>query len=337
MKKFIALSLLVLSMPLSMLAQDDDMYFVPKKKSDVKLAKQTYYVGSDRDVDEYNRRGKFRSSVTPISEDDDIISFDGVAGVYPDSLSLDSVYDTSYAKLPSSKYYADEDDETEYRYSNMLDRWYGVYDPWFYGPGFYGRHFYWHSPYYYSHYAPYYYDPWMFYDYGFYGFYGTYGPWYTGWYDPWYNPWYGHYHGWYYGYGSYPWWGYGGGGGGIAGVPSRSRTDRGSASLKGYAAANGSVNGSRRNSYNDIAKRQAVRESIERSATNAVGRGLGQRNGYRESYNSSNSYNTGSRSTSSSFNTGGGSRSSFSGGGGGGSRGGSVGGGGSAGSHGGRR
>ena len=56
-------SLLLGALPLTMMAQDDDMYFVPSKKSVEQPASNsgrrgyTYYSGSNRSVDEYNRRG----------------------------------------------------------------------------------------------------------------------------------------------------------------------------------------------------------------------------------------------------------------------------------------
>jgi hypothetical protein len=72
-------------MPLSMMSQDDDLYFVPKKKASVEvvtdnygLPKDTYYEGSNRSVDEYNRR--MRSSYTEIAGDSskvDVIDFNG--------------------------------------------------------------------------------------------------------------------------------------------------------------------------------------------------------------------------------------------------------------------
>lgn len=304
------------------------MYFIPKKKSDVKSAKQTYYIGSDRDVDEYNRRGKLQSTVTPVGDGDDIIDFDGVAGVYPDSLALDSVYDTSYAKLPSSKFYADEEDETDYRYSNMLDRWYGVYDPWFYGPGYYGRHFYWHSPYYYSHYYGIY-DPWYFDTFGLWGSYGYYGPWYTGWYDPWFNPWYGGYWGWH----NHYYWG-GGYVGGLHGTTVNHRPSRGGEIAKGGYTGSGGRSTGRRNTYNDIAKRSAVKEARTRQVNSSNGRTAGQRyNSTTESRSYTPSTYSGSRSSGSSFSGGGSRGGGFSGGGGGSRSGGSSGGG----SHGGRR
>ena len=84
MKKFILLTV-VAALPLTLMAQDDDMYFVPSKENVAKEAKtygmpkNVYYSGSDRSVDEYNRR--MRSRVEPIdSAGNDIIDFSAVRG-----------------------------------------------------------------------------------------------------------------------------------------------------------------------------------------------------------------------------------------------------------------
>ena len=151
---------MVIAMPLAMLAQDDDMYFVPTKKSKVKEPKTTYYAGSNRDVDEYNRRGKFRSKILPIDSLGNPI-IDSLAGVYPDTIHPDTLFADRYKKLKVT-------DTEDYCYSRMLDRWYGCYNPWFYS---YYRP--WYSPWYDPFYA--WYDPW-------------YGPWPSPWYDPWYGP-----------------------------------------------------------------------------------------------------------------------------------------------------
>ena len=201
MKKLLVLSALFLALPLSIMAQDDDMYFVPKKNSDVKYATDTYYIGSKRDVDEYNRRGKYKGLVR--TRPSDTVILDGVTGVYPDSIYTDTRFANRYNNM--NREYDDADD---YCYSRRLDRWYGAYDPWFYGPGYYGSRFYWRSPYYYNNYYGFY-DPW--YDPWYYG-YGWGGPWhslYYGWYSPWYS--YGPYgyYGWGYGYPYYYHGGYG--------------------------------------------------------------------------------------------------------------------------------
>ena len=66
MKKIWMISMLTLTVASTATAQDDDLYFVPKKTAEkvvtdrprtVERDEPAYYVGSDRDVDEYNRRG----------------------------------------------------------------------------------------------------------------------------------------------------------------------------------------------------------------------------------------------------------------------------------------
>ena len=191
-------------LPLSMMAQDD-LYFVPTKKAKVEvvtdnygLPKDTYYEGSDRSVDEYNRR--LKSTYTEIEGDStkvDIIDFNGQKGVYPDSVKNGDFELTEKLRRFDG-----------YDLTDKAAFWAG------YQKGRYDWG--WHSPWYYSTYGwyPGWCDPW--YDYVWYG--GWYGPWYRhwyGWYDPWYSPWYyrswyGLYDPWYYGY--YGWYGgwYGG-------------------------------------------------------------------------------------------------------------------------------
>lgn len=175
MKKLVFLSVLLTAMPFGMMAQDD-LYFTPKKsdtKSEVRSANPqydkcpTYYCGSNRDVDEYNRRGRVSSYYQKIGTDslgNDIIQFHAGNGQYPDSLVLDTIYPGS------EQYYAydggDSDDSFAYsRRLNRFDNAYGWYDPWFYDD--------------------------LTWDYPYYG----YGPyWRYGW--GWGNPWYCGYYGW---------------------------------------------------------------------------------------------------------------------------------------------
>ncbi len=312
MTRFLIL-LMAMSLPTVMLAQDDDdMYFVPKKQSQVKSASQTYYCGSDRDVDEYNRHGGLYSSVSEI-EDDDIIDFDEELGEYPDSLAVDSLYDYPY--------FDPEYDIDDFVYSRELDRWYNdgddmPYDDaeeWYPYRGYFGF------------YSPYYYDYWW----------GWYSPWHYsgwwGWYDPWYySYWGGWYHPWYYS----GWWG-GWHGGGHHMWLADGRHGRGYSNRRGLVASTGSGitgTGSRRsNAFNNIAKRSSSARTAGRSITSSS-----RRTG--SHYNSTGSSSTRSYTRSSGTTTrssssfGGGSRGGFGGGGfGGGSRGGG------GGSHGGRR
>ena len=190
--RFLFLSVLMGAMPLTMAAQDDDLYFTPKKSSKdapVKIDRDVYdrpayYCGSPRNVDEYNRRGKLKSYYQKIGTDslgNDVIEFHEGDGTYG-TADLDSTI-TIY---PGSERYYDED--SDFAYSRRMGR----FDDFYWDPAFYG---YYGSPYwrgYYGWYDPWY-DPW-------------YGPYYTGWYGRWHNPWFYGYYGW----GS-PY--YGGGGG----------------------------------------------------------------------------------------------------------------------------
>ncbi len=173
MKKLLMLLVLAGAMPLASMAQDD-VYFTPSKKAAPKEEKETYYCGSKRGVDEYNRYGRLNSYYQKIGSDslgNDIITFMPGDGVYRDS----SMADTAYVYPGSAKF----DTEDDYAYTRHMSRWDGFYDPWFYD----------------SFYGPY-------------GWYGSwYNPWYRGWYGGWYDPWYYGYAGWYspYYYGYYGW------------------------------------------------------------------------------------------------------------------------------------
>lgn len=193
MKKLVLLSVLFGALPISMMAQDD-LYFTPKKsdktvKSTPKVESEApaYYSGSNRNVDEYNRRGKFGSYFEKIGTDslgNDIIEFHSRADSIADTLSV----------YPGTKVQYDVDDD--YYYSRRMSRFddFYWYDPWFRGP-YYG----WHSPWWYSRWG--WYDPW-YYGYAYNGWFGWYD-----WYDPYYYSWYGWgspYHwGWYGGWNYY--------------------------------------------------------------------------------------------------------------------------------------
>ena len=200
MKKWTLLFTMLGGFALSGVAQDD-MYFVPSKKNIAKekAARNTpteaYYCGSNRSVEEYNRRGS-SYEVLP-ADTGDIISFAPVEGIYPDSTVADFELTRKMARWddysPSDAYWQG------YR-SGRNDAW-SWHSPWYYSS-------------YYSWYDPWYYDPW----------YGYYGGYWGGWYDPWYYgygwgyPYYSSYYWGYpwhhYGYGwGYPYYYYGGGGG----------------------------------------------------------------------------------------------------------------------------
>ena len=175
MKKLFLLTV-ISALPLTMMAQDDDMYFVPSKKNVAQEAesygmpKNTYYAGSSRSVDDYNRRAW--TSVTPIdSTGNDIIDFSAVRGVYPDSTYSETEANDFQLTRKMSRF----DD-----YTPSEAYWDGYRD---------GR---WSSPWYYGGYSSWYWnDPW---------YWGS--PWYYGSYYGWYSPWYygyGYYRPWYYG------------------------------------------------------------------------------------------------------------------------------------------
>lgn len=184
MKKLVLLSVLLGAMPITMMAQDDDLYFVPTKENVAKEAEKygmptdTYYAGSTRSADEYNRRAWSR--VAPIdSAGNDIIDFDGKRGVYPDSVFSDAS-DYKYTKKMSrfDGYTPSEAYWEGYRDGRWTSPWYyssyySWYDPWYYDPWYYDTYWGWRSPYYYSTW----YSPWRYH-------YGWYGPRYYGWYGP---------------------------------------------------------------------------------------------------------------------------------------------------------
>ena len=171
MKKLLLISMLIGAMPLALMAQDDDLYFVSKKKSVEKaidnygMPRDTYYSGSDRSVDEYNRRTSHYEHLDSLSSD--IIEFDGEKGVYPDSLASD------YQVTKRLRRFEGYDITTN-------DAFWAGYRAGRYDSG-------WTSPWYYSRFG--WYDPW-------------YDPWYgyAGWYGPWYPGRYYHYYGWRYPY-----------------------------------------------------------------------------------------------------------------------------------------
>lgn len=171
MTRLLLITALIGAMPLTMAAQDDDLYFVPKKQA--KQADEnsascstgntpTYYCGTDRDVDEYNRHGKLRSYYQKIGTDslgNDIIEFHS-----SDTDGATTYADSTISIYPGSERYYDNDDYAFCRRMSRFDDFYGWYPSYYYG--------YWNQPYWRS-------------------LYGWYDPWYAGWYGMgWYSPWY---------------------------------------------------------------------------------------------------------------------------------------------------
>ena len=188
MKKLLLISVLFGLMPLSMAAQVDDLYFVPKKKSATKvtdnygLPREVYYSGSDRSVDEYNRRVSHYDLIAKDSTLNDTIHFSAEKGVYPDS-TLNEDFEIT-RKMSRFDDYRIADNEAFWAgYEAGRYDW-GWHSPWYY------TRFGWYDPWYYSWYWN---DPWYYS-----GYYGWYGGWYDRWYgfgyypfySSWYGPWY---------------------------------------------------------------------------------------------------------------------------------------------------
>ena len=145
MKKMYLLAVLMAAaMPFTSMAQDDDLYFNPKKEAKEKAERKAallreykaqqarrdsiyalFWSGSNRNVDEYNRGGRFLSHYEKVGTDslgNDIIQFHVGKGVAPDS-----IYDDAYF---AQKYINEEED---FGNTRRMSRWDGYYDPWFYG------------------------------------------------------------------------------------------------------------------------------------------------------------------------------------------------------------
>ena len=329
MKKLLLISMFAGMLPLSMVAQVDDLYFVPKKKSAEKVTDNygmptdVYYSGSDRSIDEYNRRG--RSTVEVLDNDttaNDIIVFSPEKGVYPsDSLASDSVSDEDFKLTKRMSRFED------YRLTDNEAFWAGYnavrYDWAWHSPWYYTRYG-WYDPWYYGRWG--WYDPWY---YSRWGYYGWYDPWYYGYYSSWYDPWY--YRGWGY-YGGVVWYG------GSVSRPYANRIGAGTIRRDGGTYAGYRRSGSSSNYANSSRVSTLRNRTVNGNSRN------GRVDRSSRTYNNSNygnrTYNSGSFNGSrSSGSFSGGSRSGGSfGGGGGGFSGGSRGGGGGGGSRmGGRR
>ena len=298
MNKLILLAL-VSGFSLSLMAQDDDMYFVPTKENKAKEAKKygmpqnTYYSGSNRSVDDYNRRAMIGAPIDTTAND--IIDFSAVRGVYPDSVSVGATEDDYKLTRQMSRF----DDYTPseaywdgYRAGRWSSPWYNSWYSWYDYDPWYWDSWYWRDPFYYS------------------SWYGWRYPWY---YSTWYSPRYYGYYGYY-----YPWHG--------GGYISRGTGSHMSSNLRSYQRRNYNTDGSRRNGTGSRAGNVGV-GTRQRSYSSSSSSNVGSR--------SSGSFGSSSGSFGSS--SGGGSRSSgsFGGSSGGGSR--SSGGGGGVRSSGGRR
>ena len=320
MKRLLLISVITGLLPLSMVAQDDDLYFVPKKKSVEKVTDNygmpsgVYYSGSDRSIDEYNRRTM--SHVEMIGNDstlNDTISFSAEKGVYPN----DSISDEDFKLTKKMSRFDD------YRISDNAAFWAG------YEAGRYDWA--WHSPWYYTRYG--WYDPW------YYGRWGWRDPWYYGysWYSPWYSSWYspyyyGWYDPWYYGYAWYGPYYYGWYSGG-AGRHYANSIGAGTIRRDGVTYSGNRRSGASARYSNDGRRADLNNRTVNGNSRNGRNRNRSYENSRSNNgnYNNNNSSFGGSRGNSGSFSGSRSSGGSFSGGGsfGGGSRSGGGGGGGS--------
>ena len=174
MTRHFIFTVLSLFIAMTVAAQDDDMYFTPKHqknnttvrtpRSEVSDAYDyndnynshhsndngTYYSGSIRNVDEYNRRGRYSTQQS----------------------WRDTTYYANDSILVSREDYENSRRMKRFDGYNSVtlivgDPWY--YDSWAYDPWYNGSWYWrsrWYDPWYYS-----YYDPWRF-DYGWHGYWG---------------------------------------------------------------------------------------------------------------------------------------------------------------------
>ena len=176
MKKLILLTI-VSAFSLSLMAQDDEEN-VAKEAKKYGMPQNTYYSGSNRSVDEYNRRAQFSYPVD--STGNDIIDFSAVRGVYPDSISGSTAENDDYKLTRQMSRFDDYTPSEAYwdgyragRWSSpWYNSWYSWYDPWYYDSWWYWNdpfyytswHYGWRYPYYYSTwYSPRYYRPYRYY------------------------------------------------------------------------------------------------------------------------------------------------------------------------------
>ena len=172
-------------------AQDDDLYFTPTKDPEPVVKghagyNEAYANRVYRNVDEYNRAGRYRSHYQKIDgTTNDIITMNGVGA---DTTYVDTIFYGPEANW--GRYYDDADND--FRYSRMINfDWWGWPNYWGYN--------YMYSPYWWTYDFNYWGDPWMA-GYGNWGwpYYGFYPRW--GYYDRygWGWPYYYDYYGWYF-------------------------------------------------------------------------------------------------------------------------------------------
>ncbi|MBQ6916210.1 MAG: hypothetical protein IJQ64_00190 [Prevotella sp.] len=312
MKKLLLISMLIGAMPLAMMAQDDDLYFVPKKKK-----------AQVEQVKEYAPavapQPKAKSSYEVIDGDTtklDVIDFTEGRGIYPTDSLLQEDYTLTKQMMRFDDYDVSDNAAFWAGYNAGRSTW-AWHSPWYYSRYGYGWYDPWYSPWYSSWYYSGWYSPW---------YYSWYDPWYYGWYSPYYHGYYGWHSPYYYGYYGYA---YGGGGrshyygrtGNAGTIDVRGRTSGGyRAYHRNTVAGSSSRMGSLRDRASSMGGGRVYSSgNTERSSSgNFSGRRGGNYNSSSSSRSSGSFSNSGSRS-SGSF-SGGGSRSSSGGGFSGGSR-----------------
>lgn len=208
---------LLLALPFSSWAQDDDMYFGSKKKDKKEQTEkkatiqpvryvpveivyedesQAAVSGCDRDIDEYNRRGKAgtQSGKGELVENPDgtfsyRVSANDTLYVVDDSTAITTSYLAN--DLYSQGYSEGYRDGEDYAFSRRLGRfgYSSIYaSPW-YDPYYYWNDWYWGDPYWYGGYYGWHRPYW-----GYAGIGWGWGGWYGSWgYDPYWYGYYGYY------------------------------------------------------------------------------------------------------------------------------------------------
>lgn len=268
MKTKVLLGVLLMALPMGMMAQEDDAYFVPskaKKKAEQEQYKRDLEERAEQQRLEYER---LQQMVNAIGEGDFYVEEyegEGVPDYHIGKLRNEDEYNRrgikNYATVinGSDTLYYDEEmdlepetraqvnqggydyaDETDYGYVNRLVRFHGGLSSryywdynynWAYDPWY--RWGWSYDPWYWDFYGP----SWAYYPYSYgwgYGHYGWYGYGYYGWHTGWYDPWY---HGYYYGPGYWH-------GGNYATNYHRPSSSRRGGSLAGLSASRGTRNGS---------------------------------------------------------------------------------------------
>lgn len=163
MTRHFIFTVLSLFIAITVAAQNDDMYFTPKHQKNVTTVRtprsevtdaydynDTYHSGSIKNVDEYNRRGRYGAQQS----------------------WRDTTYYANDSILVSREDYENSRKMKRFDGYNSItlivgDPWYynsWAYDPWYNGSWYWRSR--WYDPWYYS-----YYDPWGF-DFGWHGYWG---------------------------------------------------------------------------------------------------------------------------------------------------------------------